>query len=50
MSKRRQLRSNRFLPEYVSRFKDRHGKDSAIRQPAEWEVSNLDPRLDIKPT
>jgi integrase len=27
MSKRRQLRSNRFLPEYVTRFKDRHGKD-----------------------
>jgi integrase len=27
MSKRRQLRSNRFLPEYVSRFKDRHGKE-----------------------
>lgn len=27
MSKRRQLRSNRFLPEYVTRFKDRHGKE-----------------------
>lgn len=27
MSNRRQLRSNRFLPEYVTRFKDRHGKD-----------------------
>lgn len=27
MTKRRQLRSNRFLPEYVTRFKDRHGKD-----------------------
>lgn len=24
---RRQLKSNRFLPTYVSRFKDRHGKD-----------------------
>lgn len=24
---RHRLRSNRFLPEYVSRFKDRHGKD-----------------------
>ena len=23
----RRLRSNRFLPEYVSRFKDRHGKE-----------------------
>ena len=27
MSKRRQLRSNRFLPEYVTRFTDRHGKE-----------------------
>lgn len=27
MSKRRQLRCNRFLPEYVTRFRDRHGKD-----------------------
>ncbi len=27
MSKRTQLRSNRFLPEYVTRFRDRHGKD-----------------------
>lgn len=27
MSKHRQLRSNRFLPEYVTRFKDRHGKE-----------------------
>lgn len=27
MSKRRRLRSNRFLPEYVTRFRDRHGKD-----------------------
>jgi site-specific recombinase XerD len=26
MTKRRQLRSNRFLPEYVTSFKDRHGK------------------------
>lgn len=27
MSKRKQLRSNRFLPEYVTRFADRHGKE-----------------------
>lgn len=27
MTKRRHLRSNRFLPEYVTRFKDRHGKE-----------------------
>jgi integrase len=27
MTNRRQLKSNRFLPEFVSRFKDRHGKE-----------------------
>lgn len=27
MTNRRQLKSNRFLPEYVTRFKDRHGKE-----------------------
>lgn len=27
MAKRRQLRSTRFLPEYVTRFRDRHGKE-----------------------
>jgi hypothetical protein len=27
MTSRRQLKSNRFLPEFVTRFKDRHGKD-----------------------
>jgi hypothetical protein len=27
MMAHRRLRSTRFLPEYVSRFKDRHGKD-----------------------
>jgi hypothetical protein len=32
MTKRRQLRSNRFLPEYVTSFKDRHGKVEAAGQ------------------